>query len=240
MTPRPEHKKYLHHWDSSWLSSFREIIFGVEDGLVSTLGVIVGVTAATGDLRTVIISGLVVIFVEAVAMGAGTYLSSKSEQELEAHFLAEEREELELYPEEEKEEVVEYLQKQGYSEKDIPMIVKHITSDKERWLRFMAVNELGFVPDEDQKLPLRDTFFMWISYIIGGFIALSAFFYIPLESAPIAAVITVSIALFSLGVVKALLLKGSWLKSGLEMLIVGLVAAGIGQLVGWLADTLII
>lgn len=61
----------------------REIIFGLEDGTVSTLGVIIGIAAGTNNRAIVILSGLVVIFVESLSMAAGTYLSNKSK--LEAH-----------------------------------------------------------------------------------------------------------------------------------------------------------
>lgn len=60
------------------ISSIREIVFGVEDGLVSTLGAITGIAAGTGSSRVVVISGVVIVIVEAISMGAGSYLSSKS------------------------------------------------------------------------------------------------------------------------------------------------------------------
>jgi len=62
-------------------ASLREIVFGLEDGLVSTLGAITGIATATGDPRIVVISGLVIVAVESLSMAAGTYLSNKSEIE---------------------------------------------------------------------------------------------------------------------------------------------------------------
>jgi|SRR3990170_1121142 len=66
------------------LSSIRVVIFGLEDGLVSTLGVITGIAEGTQDRFIIILSGLIVILVESLSMAAGTYLSDKSEKE--AHF----------------------------------------------------------------------------------------------------------------------------------------------------------
>ncbi len=63
-------------------TSLREIIFGLEDGIVSTLGVIVGIAAGTNSRFVVILSGLIIIFVESLSMAAGTYLSNKSELQL--------------------------------------------------------------------------------------------------------------------------------------------------------------
>lgn len=67
-----------------FIRRIREIIFGLEDGLVSTLGVVTGIAEGTQDRFVIILAGLVVIFVESLSMAAGTYLSNKSEKE--AHF----------------------------------------------------------------------------------------------------------------------------------------------------------
>jgi len=179
MNSKSYHKNYLHHRGSGILQSFREVVFGLEDGLVSTLGVVIGIAAATQDLRTIIISGLVVIFVEAISMGAGTYLSTKSEKELRQHFLNEEAEEIAKHPDIEMKETREYLQKLGYKDQEVAVMLKAITSDKNMWLNFMAVNELGFVPEEGGfKLPWADTIYMWISYVVGGLISFLAFFFL--------------------------------------------------------------
>ncbi|MEK7123898.1 MAG: VIT1/CCC1 transporter family protein [Patescibacteria group bacterium] len=60
----------------------RDIVFGFEDGFVSTLGTITGIAAATYDAYIVILSGAVLILVESVSMAAGSYLSSKSQKEV--------------------------------------------------------------------------------------------------------------------------------------------------------------
>ncbi|MFC1653378.1 VIT1/CCC1 transporter family protein [Patescibacteria group bacterium] len=63
-------------------NSLREIVFGFEDGIVSTLGVITGIAGGTQDRFTVILAGLVVVSVESLSMAAGTYLSNKTEEQL--------------------------------------------------------------------------------------------------------------------------------------------------------------
>lgn len=63
------------------LGGIREIIFGLEDGLVSTLGVVTGIASGTQDRSIVLLSGVVLVAVESLSMAAGTYLSNKSEQE---------------------------------------------------------------------------------------------------------------------------------------------------------------
>ncbi|MEK9130744.1 MAG: VIT1/CCC1 transporter family protein [Patescibacteria group bacterium] len=65
------------------LGSIREIIFGLEDSLVSTLGVVTGIAAGTGNSYVVILSGLVLVVVESISMSAGSYLSSKAATEVD-------------------------------------------------------------------------------------------------------------------------------------------------------------
>ncbi len=70
---------------------FREMIFGLDDGVVSTLGAITGIAIGTGSAYIVILSGLVIIAVETLSMAAGTYLSSKSEREILERYLHEKK-----------------------------------------------------------------------------------------------------------------------------------------------------
>ncbi|OGV90617.1 hypothetical protein A3A66_03875 [Microgenomates group bacterium RIFCSPLOWO2_01_FULL_46_13] len=71
------------NFPNRWLVfSLREIVFGLEDGIVSTLGVITGIAEGTKDRYTILLAGLVIIAVESLSMAAGTYLSNKSEEEV--------------------------------------------------------------------------------------------------------------------------------------------------------------
>lgn len=77
-------------WRHEVAESMREIVFGLEDSFVSTLGAVTGIAAGTGDTHVVILSGLVIVSVEALSMSAGSYLSNKSAMEAEAEILIEE------------------------------------------------------------------------------------------------------------------------------------------------------
>lgn len=68
---------------SFFTKSLRELVFGLEDGLVSTLGVVTGMASGLEDRKIIILTGILVVFVEALSMSAGTYLSNKAESELE-------------------------------------------------------------------------------------------------------------------------------------------------------------
>src|SRR3989338_4418162 len=92
---------------ASFRGGVRDIVFGTQDGLVSTLGVLTGIAAGTGDSATVVIAGLVVICVESLSMAAGSYLSSKSNRQYQEHLLSKEKREAETNNEQEEGEVVQ-------------------------------------------------------------------------------------------------------------------------------------
>ena len=96
---------YIHHQATRITSMIREVVFGMEDGMVSTLGAITGIATATNSHFVVVLSGLVVISVESISMGVGSYLSNKSEDDVEKRKLFEEKQELKHFPDEEREEL---------------------------------------------------------------------------------------------------------------------------------------
>ncbi|MEI6511196.1 MAG: VIT1/CCC1 transporter family protein [Candidatus Uhrbacteria bacterium] len=77
-------------WRHEVAESMREIVFGLEDSFVSTLGAVTGIAAGAGNTYIVILSGLVIVSVEALSMAAGSYLSNKSASEAEVEILFEE------------------------------------------------------------------------------------------------------------------------------------------------------
>src|SRR5271157_4526850 len=91
--------------------NLREIIFGAEDGLVSTLGLVLGMAGATNNGRVVIIAGAVYVISEAFSMAAGTYLSSKAQKELYESKLENERWEIRNKPDAERQEVRDIYRK---------------------------------------------------------------------------------------------------------------------------------
>ena len=93
---------YIHHKDSKILSGIRDIVFGLEDGMVSTLGAITGIAVGSQSHFTVILAGVVIISVESISMGIGSYISNLSEHGVIKRKLYEEQTEIEEFPEEEK------------------------------------------------------------------------------------------------------------------------------------------
>jgi predicted membrane protein (TIGR00267 family) len=229
----------LHREDTSLagklIRSMREVVFGVEDGIVSTLGAITGIAGGTGDPFIVVLAGLVIIFVESLSMAAGTYLSSKSEREMEEKMLREEAQEIEDDPEGEREELVQFYASRGFTPSEVGILVKRITSDKKLWLEEMAFRELKLIPQK-KETPKTAALFMAISYILGGCTPLIAYFLLPIENAIVVSVAVSVCALFLVGYIKGRVVQINRLRSGIEMAVVSLSAAGVGYVVGQLAS----
>ena len=152
----------------------REIVFGMEDGMVSTLGSVTGIAAATQDPFTTVLAGLVIISVESISMGVGSYLSNKSEREIDERKIFEEKEEIKNHPEEEREELRDMYLKDGWP-KDLAERMADVARDNPAiMLKEMSFRELEVIP-EGMGSPIRNGFAMLISYIIGGAIPLTPY-----------------------------------------------------------------
>lgn len=215
----------------------REAVFGIEDGIVSTLGAVVGIAIGTQNHYFVIFSGMVIVAVEALSMAAGSYLSSKSEREIAERYLAEEAWEIEHEPERERKELAGFYRKRGFSTEEVNIIIRRITSNKKLWLEEMAHHELKIFPGDLEK-PTRNAWIMGVSYIVGGIIPLFSFLVFSIDVALVSAVIISVVALFGVGAYVTKITKRSWLRSGLEMVAVSVGAAILGFLIGKVGGSL--
>lgn len=213
------------------LDAIRELVFGLEDGLVSTLGAVAGIAAGTEDGRIVALSGLVLIAVEALSMAAGSYLSNKSHREMLEKRIADERQEIEEKPEEETEELRVMYRQRGFSEEEIAILVKRITADKELWLEEMTAKELR-IGAGDLEEPTSRAFVMGAAYVLGGAVPVVPFLLLPVDHALKVAVCATVVTLFAIGFVKAGAAGRSRWRGGMEMALIASAAAMLGYLIG--------
>ena len=233
--PIEHNPDYIHHIKNGSNGTFREMIFGMEDGMVSTLGAITGIAAATENYFAVILSGLVIISVESISMAIGSYLSSKSVKDIEEKMLMEEKTELKKFPEEEKTELIDMYIIEGWPRDLANKMVEEASKNKKLFLQEMAYHELGIVSAKMEN-PLRNGVVMLFSYVFGGSIPLVAYFFLSINIAIIASIVFTLIGLFLLGVYAAKFSKRKWWKAGFEMFILASVAASIGFIVGQLVN----
>ncbi len=209
----------------------REIVFGMEDGMVSTLGSISGIAVGSQDKFVVLLSGIVIIAVESISMGIGSYLSNRSKLEVEMRMIKEEKRAIEKYLPREKKELEEFYLADGWPPELARKMADTAAQDKKLMLKEMSYRELALVPDREGR-PLLNAAAMYFSYIAGGTVPLLAYFFLPVMTALPVSIVTTLIGLFGIGIFVAHYTKLSRWKSGLRIMLVGGLAFVIGLIVG--------
>jgi len=231
--PSPQPADQEQHKGGSWL---RDVILGGQDGLVNVLGIALGVSAATNDVKILIAAGLAATFSESISMGAVAYTSSLAERDFYLSEQARERREMEEIPDDERDEIRKLYAEKGFKGQLLERIVETITADEETWLKVMMREELELQP-VDTHAVLRTSVIVTIAALIGSLIPLLPYFFLPRVPASITAVVVSAAALFGVGAYKALTLVGDWKRSGLQMVLIGLGAAFVGFIVGRIFHT---
>jgi vacuolar iron transporter family protein len=211
-------------------SKFRDFILGWQDGLVNVLGIILGVAAATTSIKFVLISGLAATFAESISMAAVAYTSMKASREFYNSEKRKEMGEVETVPEQERQEIHDIYFQKGFRGNLLDKIVKRITSNKKMWVDIMMKEELQLFPEKTS--PTQDAAIVGGSAVIGSLIPLIPYLFFNIQTAFWYSLGISAIVLFGIGFTKAKLTAGSFVKAGIEMLIIGMLAAITGYLVG--------
>lgn len=225
--------KDIHH-DEAHIKGFTlpEIILGGQDGLVNVLGVILGVAAATSSNQIVLVAGLAATFAESISMAAVAYTSKLAEADYYLSEYEREKWEIDHIPEGEKEEIRALYENYGFKGKILEEIVEKITSDKKVWLRVMMEQELKLEPVL-RKDALPAGIIVGISALIGSFIPLTPYFFLPLKAATALALVISAATLFIVGFYKAKKTLGrNFIRQGIEMAAIGMISAFVGYFIG--------
>jgi VIT1/CCC1 family predicted Fe2+/Mn2+ transporter/rubrerythrin len=231
-------------WHGGGAESIRNVIYGVNDGLTATLGVLAGVGGASIDPRVVLIGGLSAMVASGVSMAGGAYLATKSQREVFEGQLAREAAEIEAMPELEKAELVDIYRSKGLTAEEAKTIVDRITKDKKVWLETQAREELGLDASQFEN-PTREGLVAGISTFVGGAIPVLGYLIgrlltgsslSGLGSLAIAAIFSGAF-LFLIGSARSFFTGKGGVRSGLEMLAVGTVVAAATYGVGLLFRT---
>ena len=212
-------------------ASLADIILGGQDGLVNTLGVILGVAAASSDPRIVIAAGFAATFAESISMGAVAYTSTLAEHDHYRAELERERREIREMPEAEVQEVKEIFSRWGFSGDLLERAVTKVIEEEEAWVDVMMRNELKLAPIEDANA-LRIALVVGFSAIVGSLIPLVPFLLLSLNWAVPLALGVSALALFVVGAYKARITVGKPARSGLQMAVIGIVSALAGYFIG--------
>jgi VIT1/CCC1 family predicted Fe2+/Mn2+ transporter/rubrerythrin len=203
-----------------------DAIYGVNDGLGAVFGIVSGMAGYTGGSEVVLAAGLAGTLASALSMGAGAYLSSKSQREVYESEIARERAEIEEDPHEEVLELELFYQLKGFSAEESRSMAEQIQKQPKQFLRTLVQEELG-LSEETFPNPWRSTLSASVSTAVGGFIPIIPFFFAVGMSAVIASFIISTLAHFVVGASKALVTARPWWATGLEMTIVGIIEAAV-------------
>ena len=155
--------------------SIREIVFGVQDGILTTLGIITGVGVAEGERSAVFITGFLALLAGALSMGVGEYLGRKSEREVVRATIEMEKREMAADPQAEFAEQVAYYKLKGFSAEEAKMIVTRLTQHPDIYLYEMVRDEFGIDPRAAEDSGPRGPLAIAASFAIGSLVPILAF-----------------------------------------------------------------
>ena len=223
-------------WHRSGRSgTLRAVIFGVSDGLVSNLALVMGVVGASSQTSTpdhfILLAGVAGLLAGAFSMAAGEYISMQSQRELFERQIALERAELEAMPEEEEAEMAAIYRAKGFREDEARAIAHRLFEDPERALEQLIREELGLDPDELGS-PFGAAFGPFVAFAIGAFVPVLPYLVGGGAAAFFVAIGLSVVALFAVGAGVSLLTGRGVLFSGTRQVLIGSIAAVVTYIVG--------
>lgn len=217
------------HFQSSEV--VRDFVIGMSDGLTVPFALAAGLSGAVDSTSIVITAGLAEIAAGSIAMGLGGYLAGRTEIE---HYDTEERreyEEIEKLHEVEIRETKEIFAEYGLNDELQEKIAREMAKNSKKWVDFMMRFELG-LERPNKNRALQSAFVIGMSYVLGGLIPLSAYFFT--DSSQEGLIYSSVITFFCLivfGLVKSKLTGQPLFKGALRVTVVGALAAGAAFLI---------
>lgn len=213
------------HFTSS--NFVRDVVIGMSDGLTVPFALAAGLSGAIANTRFIIIGGLAEIAAGSIAMGLGGYLAARGDAEHYEQEKEREYREINEVPEEEKAEVATVFQSYGLSAEESTPIVEALSRRPDAWVDFMMRFELSLEPP-DPKRAVTSAGTIAASYVVGGLIPLSP--YVVLATAYRGLVVSAALTLAALavfGYIKGRFTGARALRSALQTMVIGGVAAGV-------------
>lgn len=229
---KPESIVDLEGWHrTSYGGSLRAAVFGANDGLLSNFSLVMGIAGANAQPRFVLLAGIAGLLAGASSMAAGEYVSVQSQRELYEQQISIEREELEMAPDEEREELSLIYQAKGIPSAQAEELAERILSNPETAIDTLAREELGLDPSALGS-PFVAAASSFVSFACGAAIPVIPYFLTTGNTAFIASAIVCGISLFIVGGLISIFTGRNLAFSGLRMLGIGALAAGLTYLIG--------
>jgi VIT1/CCC1 family predicted Fe2+/Mn2+ transporter len=218
-------------------NTLRAGAFGMSDGLISNVCLILGIAGAQANYHFILLSGIAGLFAGACSMGAGEYISVRSQREMLEYQLELEKSELDLYPEEEASELSLIYQARGLPKEDAERISHLLIQNPDRALDTLAREELGINPNELVS-PWSATVSSFFSFSLGAFIPLIPYIVSNSSSNLLYTIYLTGIALFCTGAFLSLFTQRSAISGGIRLLLIGAATGCLTYFIGnWIGVT---
>jgi VIT1/CCC1 family predicted Fe2+/Mn2+ transporter len=212
-------------------SNLRAAVFGMNDGLLTNAGLILGFVGADANPKTILLSGVAGLLAGAFSMGSGEYVSVSSQRKMLEYQLRLEKEELDTYPEEEAAELALIYQARGIPKAEAEHIANLLIQNPEKALDTLAREELGINP-EDLGSPVGAAVASFFAFSLGAFIPLAPFLVMHSSATIVVSMVLTCLVLFTVGAVLSLFTnQNAWL-GGLKTLLIGLIAGSLTFMLG--------
>jgi VIT1/CCC1 family predicted Fe2+/Mn2+ transporter len=214
-------------------SRIREVVFGAQDGVLTTVSVVSAFFGATLPNGLILLAGLASGFAGMIAMSAGSFLSTKAEAEVEHSEVAREAREISENPAEELAELVEIYRQQGMLPQRAREIAFDVAKDRKKMLRVLAREELG-LDVETQASPAKNAGVMALSFLSGAVFPILPYALMHGVHAFVTSILLAALVLFGVGIIKARIVDTNPWRSGLETFVIGTLAGLLGYVLGTL------
>jgi VIT1/CCC1 family predicted Fe2+/Mn2+ transporter len=226
-------------WEIRGGGGVRDMIFGANDGLVSTLAFVAGVVGAITNPSIVLLSGVAELFAGTISMAVGSYQSSKSELEVLKRENQREQTKKEKTSKEEKAKLIKFYEAEGFKKGEAEAIVDRIHKESKLPLQLSTLEELGLSPKELGN-PVKAGVLCGASFGLAALVPILPFaFPINTWEALLASVTGTVLTLFGVGAMKTIFSRKNWVWSGLEMMVIGVSAAAITYVIGTIFSLII-
>jgi len=220
-------------------SNLGDFVYGAIDGTVTTFAVVAGAAGADLGAAVVIILGVSNLFADGFSMAVSNYLGSRAEQDRQEQARREERRQIRLVPEGEREEIRQLFRAKGFEGEDLERAVEVITSDEDRWVEMMMNEELGFAPVEHS--PARAGLATFVAFIVVGTIPLISYlvnlaFPDTISEPFLVSIVLTGLAFLLVGALKSAVVGQRVLRGSMETVVLGAIAAGLAFVVGRLLE----
>lgn len=218
----------------------KDAVYAANDGIITTFAVVAGVVGASLEPIVILALGFANLLADGISMASGNYLGTKSEGELYQRERNRHRRAIRENRTKYEKHLEKFLEKRGYPiEQNIARLAKLIADDENLALDFTLHDELGMAEQEPARA-LKGGVVTFISFSMAGLVPLVPYiFFSGFHNAFLYASISTGAALFVVGAVRSVYMEKSWFFAGLEMFIVGGIAAIAAYGIGFLVSQII-